>query len=89
MILRKLKEAAEAYLGYKVNKAVITTLPDGNTLRSDYNGSTIAATDQVGKAAHPDQSHGHADRHAQQHQGEKRDEPNDGDGIATHLIRPA
>ena len=32
-----------------VNKAVITTLPGGNTVRNDYSGSTITATDQVGR----------------------------------------
>jgi len=31
------------------NKAIITTLPGGNTSRSDYNGSTVTATDQVGR----------------------------------------
>lgn len=31
------------------NKAVITTLPGGNTVRSDYSGSTVTATDQVGR----------------------------------------
>ncbi len=30
-----------------VNKAVITTLPDGNTVRSDYSGAAVTATDQV------------------------------------------
>ncbi len=32
-----------------VNKAVITTLPGGNTVRSDYSGATVTATDQVNR----------------------------------------
>jgi RHS repeat-associated protein len=32
-----------------VNKAVITTLPGGNTVRSDYSGSAVTATDQVNR----------------------------------------
>ncbi|MFY9607376.1 MAG: RHS repeat-associated core domain-containing protein [Blastocatellia bacterium] len=31
------------------NRAVITTLPDGNTTRSDYSGSTVTVTDQVSR----------------------------------------
>ncbi|MEK6304510.1 MAG: RHS repeat-associated core domain-containing protein [Acidobacteriota bacterium] len=31
------------------NRAVITTLPDGNTTRSDYNGSAVTLTDQVNR----------------------------------------
>ena len=31
------------------NKAVITTLPGGNTVRSDYSGATVTATDQVNR----------------------------------------
>ena len=31
------------------NKAIITTLPDGNTVRSDYSGATFTATDQVNR----------------------------------------
>jgi RHS repeat-associated protein len=31
------------------NKAVITTLPGGNTVRSDYSGTTVTATDQVNR----------------------------------------
>ena len=31
------------------NKAVITTLPGGNTVRSDYTGATVTATDQVNR----------------------------------------
>jgi hypothetical protein len=31
------------------NRAVITTLADGNTVRSDYNGSSVIVTDQVGR----------------------------------------
>ncbi len=31
------------------NKAVITTLPDGNTVRSDYAGNTITSTDPVNR----------------------------------------
>ncbi|MEK6300191.1 MAG: RHS repeat-associated core domain-containing protein [Acidobacteriota bacterium] len=31
------------------NRAVITTLPDGNTTRSDYSGSTVTLTDQVNR----------------------------------------
>jgi RHS repeat-associated protein len=31
------------------SRAVITTLPDGNTLRTDYSGSSVTATDQVGR----------------------------------------
>ena len=31
------------------NKAIITTLPEGNTTRLDYNGATVTATDQVSR----------------------------------------
>jgi RHS repeat-associated protein len=31
------------------NRAVITMLPDGNTTRSDYSGSTVTVTDQVSR----------------------------------------
>jgi RHS repeat-associated protein len=31
------------------NRAVITTLPDGNTSRSDYSGSAVTVTDQVSR----------------------------------------
>ncbi|MFY9608376.1 MAG: RHS repeat-associated core domain-containing protein [Blastocatellia bacterium] len=31
------------------NRAVITTLPDGNIVRSDYSGSTVTVTDQVNR----------------------------------------
>lgn len=31
------------------NKAVITTLPGGNTVRSDYSGATVTSTDQVNR----------------------------------------
>jgi RHS repeat-associated protein len=31
------------------NQAVVTTLPDGNTLRTDYSGSKVTTTDQVGR----------------------------------------
>jgi RHS repeat-associated protein len=31
------------------NRALITTQPGGNTTRTDYNGSTVMATDQVGR----------------------------------------
>jgi YD repeat-containing protein len=31
------------------NRAVITTLPDGNTVRTDYSGGTVTATDEVNR----------------------------------------
>jgi RHS repeat-associated protein len=31
------------------NRAVITTLPDGNVMRTDYSGNSVTATDQVGR----------------------------------------
>jgi hypothetical protein len=46
----------------------------------------------VGEAAHADQAHGHADRHAQQHQHEQGDETQDRNRVGTHrkdLTRPA
>ena len=43
--------------------------------------SAGAAADEIGKAGDADEPHRHADRHAQQHQREQRDETDDGDRV--------
>ena len=52
-------------------------------LRQDLQGRPDVA-DHVAEAEHADRAHGDADRHAQQHQREQRDEPGDGDGVGVH-----
>ena len=42
---------------------------------------------EVAEAGNADEAHGHAHRHAQQHQRKQGEEPDDGDGIATHRRR--
>jgi hypothetical protein len=44
------------------------------------------AADQIAKAGYADETHGHADRHAQQHQHEQRDKTQNGNGIGTHAV---
>ena len=39
---------------------------------------------EIGEARYADETHRHADRHAQQHQREQRNEADDGDGVGAH-----
>ena len=41
---------------------------------------------EIAEAGDADETHRHADRHAQQHQHEQADEPDDGDRVGAHSI---
>ena len=46
------------------------------------------AADEIAEAGDADQSHRHADGHAQQHQREQRDEADQGDGVGAQFLTP-
>jgi hypothetical protein len=67
------RDHAECVVGHRAHRRLADQLQRG------------PRADDHAKAGDADEAHGHADRHAQEHQREQHDEADDGDGVGAEI----